>query len=174
MIKQQSTSKHDLLTKVLFGIYFILLSWIILLKTEFSLQHLYGVRTINLIPFGDSLIINGKIDYSEIYLNILIFVPFGIYLSMLKPNWSKGEKVIPIFLVSLSFETLQYILAIGATDITDLIGNTVGGFLGVLTYVILNKLFKDARKTNKYVNVLAGLVTAGIIILATLLILVNS
>ncbi len=172
-MKIATRNKQNILTRVLFGIYLILLVWIILFKTEFSLKYLHSVRNINLIPFGDSMIINNQIDYSEIYLNILIFVPFGIYLAMLKPGWSVAKKVLPIFLVSLSFEILQYILVIGATDITDLIGNTLGGFGGILFYLILRKIFKDIGKVNKYVNILAGLVTVGFLALATLLILVN-
>ncbi|HHW69774.1 MAG TPA: VanZ family protein [Clostridiales bacterium] len=80
---------------------------------------LYAIRKVNLIPFSESVIINDKIDYTEIYLNVLVFVPFGIYISILKPDWSFIRKVIPIAETSLLFETLQYIFAIGAADITD-------------------------------------------------------
>ena len=45
-------------------------------------------------------------------------------------------------LLSLSFETLQWIFALGASDITDLIMNTVGGAIGAGTYWVSAKLFK--------------------------------
>ncbi len=41
--------------------------------------------------------------------------------------------------LSLTFEIIQFIFAIGATDITDVITNTVGGFLGLKLYGLSNK-----------------------------------
>ena len=46
-------------------------------------------------------------------------------------------------LLSLSFELLQWIFAIGASDITDWITNTVGGILGAEMYFVLEKMFKS-------------------------------
>lgn len=59
---------------------------------------------------------------------------------MLKSNWSFIKKIIPIFLTSLIVEILQYIFAVGATDITDLIGNTLGGVIGIGIFYLLIKL----------------------------------
>ena len=73
---------------------------------------------------------------------MLIFIPFGIYITMLKSNWSFIKKIIPIFLTSLIVEILQYIFAVGATDITDLIGNTLGGVIGIGIFYLLIKLLK--------------------------------
>ena len=39
--------------------------------------------------------------------------------------------------VSLAYETLQYLLAIGASDITDLLMNTAGGAVGLLVFSAL-------------------------------------
>lgn len=141
------------LTSILFIIYIFVLTWIILFKMQFTLKALPHLRGINLIPFAGSTIINGKLDFDEILNNVLVFIPFGLYLSMLKYNWSFLKKVINIACTSLLFEIMQFIFAIGATDITDLIGNTLGGVIGCILYIIFFKALKS--KTNKILNILA-------------------
>ena len=48
-----------------------------------------------------------------------------------------------IFMVSFVYEFTQFVIAIGASDITDLIGNTLGGVLGIGLFYIIQKLFKQ-------------------------------
>lgn len=107
-MKQNTKSKK--MTMGLLLVYLIVLTWIIVFKMEFdiSLLQCTNFRNINLIPFGDSLVVNGHIDASEILLNVIAFIPFGIYLSIVKNKWNFFQKVLPIFLVSLSYG--QYIL----------------------------------------------------------------
>ncbi|MCG8256907.1 glycopeptide resistance protein VanZ1, partial [Clostridioides difficile] len=149
------------------------LTWIILFKLQFDISSLetMNLRSINLIPFAGSLIINNRVDISEIILNVAIFVPFGIYVCMLKEEWSFIKKVIPIFITSLVFETLQYIFALGASDITDLIGNTLGGIIGIAVFMLLSKIFKN--NTIKIINVLALIVTIIVVLFLGLVIFAN-
>ncbi|MCM3478360.1 VanZ family protein [Caldibacillus thermoamylovorans] len=91
---------------------------------------------------------------------------------MLEPEWAFLKKFAPIAGVSLLFEVLQFIFAIVGTDITDFIGNTLGGIIGIAIYLVLRRLFKT--KINKVLNVLASIGTACFIALLVLLILVNS
>lgn len=157
------------LTLGLFGIYFLALIWIILFKMQFSLDTLDGHRSLNLIPFAGSMIVNGRVEISEILNNLLIFIPFGIYLGMLKPRWPFLKKILPFFLTSLLLETLQYILAIGATDITDLIVNTLGGMTGIFIYFCFAKLFRE--KALKILNMLAFVCTAAMLVFITLVLI---
>lgn len=159
------------LTSVLFVIYIIVLSWIILFKMQFSISNMPQLRSLNLIPFAGSVIINGKMDFDEIFNNVLIFIPFGLYMGMLKGNWPFWKKIIPVILTSFALELIQFIFAIGASDITDLIGNSLGGVIGCLIFMGFYKLLKD--KTNKVLNILASIGTIGIIALLGLLIIVN-
>ena len=111
------------LTKILFIIYCMLMVWIILLKLSFSINEIINLdkyRRINLIPFYDP--INVHFHYIEMIENVLIFIPFGIYLKMM----DKDNNLILFygFLFSLVLEISQYIFKIGATDITDIITNT--------------------------------------------------
>ncbi|EGT3655741.1 vanZ like family protein [Clostridioides difficile CD149] len=164
--------KHNI-TKGLFIVYIIILTWIILFKLQFDISSLetMNLRSINLVPFTGSLIINDRVDISEIILNVVIFVPFGIYVCMLKEEWSFIKKVIPIFITSLAFETLQYIFALGASDITDLIGNTLGGIIGIAVFMLLSKIFKN--NTIKIINVLALIVTIIVVLFLGLVIFAN-
>lgn len=102
-MKQNTKSKK--MTMGLLLVYLIVLTWIIVFKMEFDISLLLctNFRNINLIPFGDSLVVNGHIDASEILLNVIAFIPFGIYLSIVKNKWNFFQKVLPIFLVSLSY-----------------------------------------------------------------------
>ena len=102
-MKQNTKSKK--MTMGLLLVYLIVLTWIIVFKMEFdiSLLQCTNFRSINLIPFGASLVVNGHIDASEILLNVIAFIPFGIYLSIVKNKWNFFQKVLPIFLVSLSY-----------------------------------------------------------------------
>ena len=110
-------------------------------------------RGLNLIPFAGSVIKNNQLDYNEIILNMMVFIPFGLYLSMIKLNWSFWKKIISIAGVSLLFELLQFLFEIGGTDITDFISNTLGGVVGIGFYIVFSKILKE--KTNKILNILA-------------------
>ena len=61
----------------LFFIYLAFVIWVILLKFSTSPDALPHLRNINLIPYGDCLMINGNLNIRELAENILIFVPFG-------------------------------------------------------------------------------------------------
>lgn len=159
------------LTFLLFIVYLIILTWIILFKMQFSIEGLPHFRGFNLIPFGDSVIINGKIDLDEIINNMIAFVPVGVYVSMLKPNWSFFKKILPAFSISFLYETLQFILGIGASDITDLISNTVGGIAGIGFVFLASRILKS--RAEKVLNILAAAGTVCVINLMCLLLFLN-
>ena len=96
-------SKKKNLTKVLFCIYFFILVWILLFKMSFSLDELYGHRNINLIPYYGSAYVNGRVYMTEIINNILVFVPVGIYVSMIKEDWSILKKISVSFISNEKF-----------------------------------------------------------------------
>ena len=120
------------------------LFWVIVLKFGLSTLTLSGERTpVNLIPFGGSVISNGRIGITEIIENVLIFIPFGICLSMLGLPRSAWLKIVCGLVLSILFEAIQYVFCAGSADITDVITNTLGAALGVLAYVPLGKALKE-------------------------------
>lgn len=91
---------------------------------------------------------------------------------MLKPKWKFINHIVPIILTSLALEILQYILSIGATDITDLIGNTIGGVVGLGIYFIFSNLFRD--NALKIVNIIALLASVLMIMFIGVLLMANA
>lgn len=159
--------------KILLAIYVIIITWIIVFKMQFSMQHLPYIRSINLIPFGESVIVNGKIYLGEIIDNLLIFIPVGLYIGIISKNQKFYKKILPILFLTLIFETTQYILHIGATDITDIIMNTSGGVLGIFIINILHKIFKNEEKVDKILEILALICTVLVVVFISILIIVN-
>src|SRR5690625_5812165 len=107
------------MTTLLLILYLIILAWIILFKMQFSIEALYqftGFRSVNLVPFEGTAVYDGILDIGEITYNVLIFIPFGIYISMLQPNCHFLQKIIHIAVVSLLFEVFKYIFIIGSWD----------------------------------------------------------
>lgn len=157
----------------LFIIYLIAVTWIILFKMELDISLLRNMnfRNINWIPFSEPLVVNGKVDVSEMILNTIVFIPFGIYLSMMKEKWNFIQKLLPMFGTSLLYEVMQYILAIGGSDITDLITNTLGGILGLGIYFLCFKLL--GKNTIKVFYILAVTGTIFMVMLLGLLVIVN-
>lgn len=169
----KNNRKANKLTYALFIIYLILLFWIIVLKLNVSFAYMKGIRSVNLIPFSKPLILNGKADYGENILNILIFIPLGVYAGALYKKWSSGQKIFLSFLTSLFLEGCQLILGIGAFDVTDIINNTLGGIIGLLVFKGVERLFKTGNKAQKFINIIA-LTGTGIIILLLLLLKTNN
>ena len=87
----KDNNKTNKLTNVLFIIYLIALIWIILFKFNVTFSYMENIRSINLIPFSESLILNGKLAFSEIIMNVVIFVPLGIYAGILFKRWIIGK-----------------------------------------------------------------------------------
>lgn len=159
------------MTILLFCVYLAALTWIIVFKMVFPGEPLPHLRSVNLVPFGDSMIINNQLSYDEIIQNILAFVPFGIYVSMLFSKFSLAQKLLPASALSLGYEILQFVFSIGASDITDWIGNTLGALIGLGVYAIFHKLFHT--RTNLVFNILAALATIGMSLLILLLVVSN-
>jgi glycopeptide antibiotics resistance protein len=135
--------KSRKLTIILLIFYLLVLSWIILLKTRTSFALLDARRSINLIPFGGMAIRNGLPNYNEIIYNILVFVPFGVLICLLRKKKPFVNLIVPVMLLSLFFEVIQYIFAIGSSDITDILANTFGGVIGIGIFFIFYKICKE-------------------------------
>ncbi|MEG2283729.1 MAG: VanZ family protein [Bacilli bacterium] len=138
---------------------------------SFNIKDLDHIRSLNLIPFEYSNNIGFKFHISEVINNLIIFIPFGIYLRMLTKS---NSKIIGYgFIFSLCLEVMQFILMIGASDVTDIITNTLGVIIGVALYNLLLKLFKSNDKINKVITILASIATIGMILLLFLIVISN-
>ena len=150
-------------TTLLFIIYLIITGWILLFKLGVHFNYM-GKRHVNLVPFNEPSILN-----SENMLNVVIFVPIGIYTGMLFQSWTFSKKLPFIFFLSFLVEALQYIFRIGIFDVTDILTNTLGGLIGYLLFKVLEKLFNNPVGAYKFMNVIAAIGTALFILLLVLL-----
>jgi glycopeptide antibiotics resistance protein len=116
--------------RVALGLYLALLAWVILLKMHTGgFGDLTDRRALNLVPFGATGQMHA-LGSQEIALNVLVFVPLGV-LTYLVARRRSARLLFPVIGTSLAFEIIQFTFGIGASDITDLITNTIGGLLGL-------------------------------------------
>lgn len=157
-----------------FIFYVLFVVWQILFKYSSPL-HLFGnreyFRSVNIIPFND--IINGNFNKLDIVGNVILFIPLGIYLNIINPTSKISNNIYIIIGTSLTFECIQYILGLGATDTTDIITNTVGGLIGIGIYAVIEKLFKNKVKVKNFVTICSTVVMVFVGILITGIVMYN-
>lgn len=152
---------------VVFAVYCLILLWIVLFKTALSpyqLKMLYSGRSLNLIPFyyADNM---GRIHLRETVMNIVVFVPVGVYFKMFGVRLWKG--VVYGALISLGLELCQLVFGIGSTDVTDLITNTLGTAIGCLCYMAALRIFGNKKRTDRVINA-AGIIAISLFLLLAL------
>jgi glycopeptide antibiotics resistance protein len=106
------------------------------------------LRAVNLIPFETILTYLRFREnmpflrwFSNIFGNMLVFVPLGLYLPAALPAMRRFARTLAaVVLVSASLEALQYLLGTGSTDIDDVWLNAAGGSLGYALYVIVARV----------------------------------
>jgi glycopeptide antibiotics resistance protein len=141
---------------VLFAIYAVVLIGVVLFKFPFQIQLTDSGRHLNLIPFAGSFA-NPRLGIGEVVENALIFVPYGVYLSMVSGSWNLGKRVLVIAATSVAFETIQFVFGIGRSDITDVLDNTFGGLVGIGIYALLVKIL--GQRTDRVVSIVALVLT---------------
>lgn len=74
--------------------------------------------------------------FTNLFGNVIIFVPFGFFLPMASKYRSFFATVFYSFGLSLCVETFQLITRVGSFDVDDLLLNTIGGLVGYIVFVI--------------------------------------
>ena len=143
-----------------FIFYLLFILWNILFKYVSPLEIFSNDRffsqTLNIIPFND--IFKGKFNKMDIYGNIILFIPFGIYINMIIKDVRISKSICIIAIISFIFEVSQYILGIGASDITDIITNTIGGIIGIGIYTIIKSIFKYNNKVKSFITICSTII----------------
>lgn len=134
-------SNHKKITiyKEVFGLIFII--YILLLfemLTATDTSHFHGI---NLKPFTEitRYKFGSRMFNINVFGNILIFVPFGLFIS----EYLSAKKVYLVFFISLVTSTFVELvqLKIGRSlDIDDIMLNVVGSILGYLLYKLLKHI----------------------------------
>lgn len=143
-------------------ILYILLLYYLLLSTE------KAASGINLTPFREMTRYNigSKLFFYNVIGNIVLFIPFGYFVS----DYLKAKKIhhilIVSILISLTAELIQYKIG-RAFDVDDIILNVLGAILGFMCYISIRAIKTHLPKflqNNVFYNFLAILVILIIII----------
>lgn len=146
------------LSRILFAAYLFILLWLVLFKFSYdplAVIRDFETRSLNLVPFSFA-------RNSEMIANFIAFIPFGLLLGVNFKELAFRYKAAVIFAFSLAVEIVQYALAIGVTDITDILMNTLGGLAGLAAYAAVNRY-----ANSKYLD--KGILAAGTLILLAFL-----
>ena len=144
-------------------IIYILLLYYLLLSTE------KAASGINLIPFKEMTrySIGSELFFYNVVGNIVLFIPFGYFVS----DYLKAKKIhhilIVSILISLTVETIQYKIG-RAFDVDDIILNVIGAILGFMFYISIQAIKNHLPKflqNNIFYNILAIFVLIIIILL---------
>lgn len=98
---------------------------------------------VNLIPFVNLFDYDGSIRDILINIpgNIAMFIPTGVMLPLIYRKLDTMKKVVFTgFLMSLCIEIIQLPFSVRASDVDDLILNTLGCLLGYGIYVLFNNI----------------------------------
>lgn len=175
------TAKREKL--VTFFLYLVLAFYLLLLFLILFRQR-HSVRSFNLVPFRGIFsyltgidLISGTEDpaflrgfaLSNLLGNIVIFIPLGVYFTLLNPKKGIWRNTLLVMAVSAAVEMVQFAFQLGIGDVDDVILNGIGGLLGVLLCKGLYRLCKEdeagVRRTVAIFAPIAGILSFAILIL---------
>lgn len=144
-------------SKVMFGVYIIFLTYFLFFAEStgrtfegrsyhynlelfkeigrfIQYRHVLGVRAVALNLAG----------------NVIAFVPFGFFLPILHFKCrSLLYTTFFSFELSLVVETVQLVSKVGSFDVDDLLLNTIGGALGCLAFLCMNRIRRTYETKEK-------------------------
>lgn len=144
-MNQKQVKRFRILGRVLFVLYMFFLLYFLIFsdwygRTDISREYRY-----NLVLFKE---IKRFIEYREelgafavftnLFGNILIFMPYGFFISMASRSRGFFMTLFYSFGLSLCVETFQILTKVGSFDVDDLLLNTLGGVLGYILFLICN------------------------------------
>lgn len=125
---------------------FLMLLFLVYILILFQIVTFQDVNygTSNFVPFQEMFrySIGSKLFIRNIIGNLLLFIPFGLFISYYLVARKPFLIIILSFISSLSIELTQY--KIGRVfDVDDVLLNILGGFFGYLLYVIITAVTKQ-------------------------------
>lgn len=133
IVNKKKLVLHEELLKLCFIIYILCLFYVVTFQDVSWSSH-------NYIPFKEILRyeIGSKNFYKNIFGNMLLFVPYGIFIA--KYVKLKQPLIVGIisFITSLSIEVIQFLIG-RVFDVDDIILNVVGCYIGFGIYLLFEK-----------------------------------
>ena len=154
------TMFHNIRKTVLYFVFAVYLAAVYLFVGMPTLQFMRFEVSLTLVPFLPMVA-----DFKNTILNIILFVPLGIMLPLLwkKYNTLKAAAVFG-FMMSLSIELLQ-LFTYRATDINDLIANTLGTVFGYFLFRMISYLVPSVRNVAKRKTEVAAVIVPVILVM---------
>jgi glycopeptide antibiotics resistance protein len=134
-------------TVVFLIIYLMFLAYVCFFSERYGRTDTQNTYRYNLVPFKE---IMRFYTYREeigiqgfllnLFGNVLVFVPFGMMISIISRKYRNLFGVFRMTLaLSLFIECIQLIFQVGAFDVDDLILNTLGGIGGYVIFWLMNR-----------------------------------
>lgn len=154
------TMFHNIRKTVLYFVFAVYLAAVYLFVGMPTLQFMRFEVSLTLVPFLPMVA-----DFKNTILNIILFVPLGIMLAFLwkKYNTLKAAAVFG-FMMSLSIELLQ-LFTYRATDINDLIANTLRTVFGYFLFRMISYLVPSVRNVAKRKTEVAAVIVPVILVM---------
>ena len=154
---------HKELLMLCFIIYILLLYYIVTFQ-----DNNYGTN--NFVPFREIFRydVNSRLFLKNVIGNVILFVPFGIFVTYYVKNDKVYQTLFLSILVSCSIEFAQSVIGRTA-DIDDVILNTIGGIIGYIIFKFGGKLVDKLprfMKSQVFLDVLCLVIILFIIYLA--------
>jgi glycopeptide antibiotics resistance protein len=158
---------------IAFAIYIMLLIWVIVFKWTNYIAAQECIITFRKLDLAERFLACKKsfigFDFSDLILNILLFLPMG---SIFAPLFKKKYLILIIAVAcSLVFEISQFFTCIGMSNIFDFLGNIVGCVIGFAIFLLLEK-----RITKRFIditNIVVIIVGAPLCIYAIVMTIIN-
>ena len=141
--------------KVLFLLYVVFLIYFLFLaewygRTGISEKYRYNLELFReikrFIIYREQL--GAFAVFANLAGNILIFVPYGFFISVASRERGFFKTLFFSMGLSLCVEIIQLFTRVGSFDVDDILLNTIGGVLGYIIFLICNGIRRkhDVRK----------------------------
>lgn len=102
-----------------------------------------------------------------------MFIPLGLYVAHFMKQFKFWSALGVVMGTSFIIEVFQFVFKRGASDIDDVLLNTIGGFIGILIYLIFKTLLKSKGRVHMAISILSLVVGIPIFSLTIILVLAN-
>ena len=145
-MNKKQAKRIRILGKILFILYIGFLIYFLFLSDWYGREGVMDEYRYNLELFKE---INRFITYREelgafavfsnLFGNILIFMPFGFFISMASRSRGFFKILFYSLLLSLGVEVMQLVTRVGSFDVDDMLLNTIGAALGFWVYKLVQR-----------------------------------
>ena len=111
-----------------------------------GMRYVGFVREIKMIPFLE--IFTDPLEIPAMVENFLLFVPYGILMSMTFYDCTKKKVVCRAAVVSLMIEIMQFVFSCGNTEINDWLLNVIGTVCGCVIMDGIRKIRSRMKRTD--------------------------